>query len=187
MTDKGEITTSPTLSRLTEDGLAIQRLLLDSDLPDDDRETLAQALDSIDCQWIVKVNNIANLVLEFEYRIDSFKQEIARLTAIRRTLKNRLEWLKSYTVENMVAKGEEKGYWFSDIGQVSVHKNPPSVKVTNLIEVPEGWIRPHVVTEDDVDKRGILEGWKENSTVPSGCEIITDKKSLHIRRVKDEE
>lgn len=173
---QGEIK-SVTLGRLTADGLAIQQMLEESE----DRDTLQKALDSITAQFITKVENIGYLVKDWEYSIEALKAEEERLSSKRKSLEQRLSWLKDYTRDCIVERNDPEfkdGYHFPFI-DVKVASNPPSVEVVDESAIPATYVK--IITETKVDKKAIIDYWKKSNEVPAGVRIITDRKRLVVK------
>ena len=173
----GEITTRPTLHRLTDEGIAIKALLLAEDLPDGDKDTLTAALDQIEGQWIVKVGNIANLILDWQAQVDVIKAEEDRLATMRRVLSNRVDRLSDYAMSNMIALGEEEGYTINGIVKIKVVTNPPSVEVIDEAAIPEAFLR----IKQEVNKSVILSAFRAGEPLPPGVAITSDKKRLVVK------
>lgn len=165
---------STSLARLTEEGLRIQAIM---ELEALDPETLQKELDSIDAKWLTKVENIGHLIKDSESVDRDLEEEINRLKSRRETLKTRVEWLKGYTLQNMLSKAEPK-LQFSLV-TVAVATNPPSVEIVDEKAIPSCYQK--VVMEIHIDKRGIIEHFKKSGEIVSGCKVITDRKRLVIR------
>ena len=171
----GEIETRPTLGRLTSEGLAIQKLLLDPEI--EDKETLETALSQVEGAWLTKVEAIGNLILDWNDRIDAIHKEEDRLNGLRKALFYRIEWLKAYTMENMIASGEEELQF--PLVKVAVATNPPSVDVVEEKEVPSAFLR--IIERIEINKRAILEHFMKTGKEITGTRIITDKKMLVVK------
>ena len=170
----GEITTRPTLSRLTETGKAIQALLLNPDIQD--KETLQKALGEVEGQWLTKVENIGHLCKDMDYLIDNFMTEIAKLENQARVLANRKAWLLDYLMVNMIASNETKLQF--PLVAVSIVNNPPSVEIIDEKAIPASYIT--IKTETVINKNPIRDDLKKGIEVP-GARLITDRKRVQIK------
>ena len=63
---------------------------------------------------------------------------------------------------------------------IAVRINPPSVKVVDEAVIPQCFKR--LIPEQwQVDKKAILENWKDERPTPEGVEIVTDRKRVEIK------
>lgn len=150
---------------------------LESDQPIDEN-SLRQQLSEVTEQLKEKAENIGKMVLEYEANTVSIDIEITRLSSRKKSLVNKIEWLKSYV------QGEMQNAQIDKIpGQIltlSLRSNPPSVKVLDETQIPAQFFRIIPETKE-VNKSAILTEFKKTGEIQPGTEIITDKKSLVIK------
>ena len=166
----GEIQTRPTLARLTEEGIKIENLMLDSSI--EDKENLSEALSHVEGAWLTKVENIGHLVKQWEYDIDTLKAEIDRLQKMAKAMENRKSWLEEYCKWNMIER-EETEFKFPLVS-VLIKANPPSVEVFDESLVPEGFLRL-IPAKYEVNKIRILEMYRAGDIEAEGkgCLLYT--------------
>lgn len=162
-----------TLYELTND----YKFLEETIDPEADNE-LYHTLESLSVAIDEKVENIGKFVLSLKGDISAIKTEEERLYARRRTIENRIEWLKIYLLEEMtkVWKHQVK----TEVVTVSVKVNPPSVNVIDEDAIPPDFRR--IIPETwQPDKNKIIDFFKTTGEVLPGIEMVTNKKSVTIR------
>lgn len=134
------------------------------------------AMDTLEDVFDAKVESIAKIIRELEADAKAYEEEAKRLNGHTQAARNRIAHLKEYILYNMIAAGKTK---VGEIVKVSVQPSPPSCEVVDAEQVPlELW---RVIPERrEVDKKGILELWKESGEVPPGVTIHSDEKHLRI-------
>ena len=105
------------------------------------------------------------------------KTEEKRISDNRKTLENRLSKFKEYVKECMEQGGFSKIE--TELGQLSIAKNPMSVEIENEEEVPNEFKTEVVTTK--VDKTAIKNHFKETGEIVDGTRIIDNKTSLRIK------
>jgi len=133
-------------------------------------EELAQELQN-------KSTNIIGYVKNSEYLLDAIKQEEKRLSEMRKKGEAKLEKFKQYVKENM--ERLELKEIPTELGKMSIAKNPISVEIENEDAIPSEFIQ-EVVTKK-VDKTAIKNYFKETGEIVSGTKIIDNKTSLRIK------
>jgi len=174
----GEITSRDSLGRLTQLSKEIEALIVqnDNDATVGVAIDLTKALDQIQGQWLTKVESIGHLVKDYELTIKNCEEERIRLDNMSKAFKMRIEWLKSYLMYNMQAKGEDKLQFA--LVTVAIRNNPPSVGITDEKEIPSSYTR--IIQEIKINKAEILKELKAGKQVP-GTTLITDVKRLEIK------
>ena len=143
-----------------------------------DEVLLRQKFAETSDQLKIKAENIGKMVLEYESDVATLDNEISRLSARKKSLATKTDWLKSYLLEQMQNAQIDKIP--CDILTISLRKNPPSVIVLNPDEVEQKFRR--IIPETyEIDKKSILENFKISGEIPVGCDIKTDKKSIVIK------
>jgi len=165
------------LYKLTENYQTIEAML-GQEIDYITQEEVIQTLANIKDEFEEKVSSIGKLVLELKSDIESVKAEEDRLAKRRVAFANKMEWLKNYLLVEMQSANILKVK--RDVISVSVQNNPPSAELIDIDEVPEQYIR--VIPEKrELDKKAIIEHFKDTGEIVSGVDIITDKKFVSIR------
>lgn len=124
-----------------------------------------------------KSSNIIAYVRNSELLIEAMKTEEKRLADIRKNGEAKLDKFKQYVKENMEKLGLDKIP--TELGSLSISKNPMSVEIENEEEVPNEFKIEVVTTK--IDKTAIKNRFKETGEVIAGTKIIDDKTSLRIK------
>lgn len=158
------------LYELTLNYKNLEELLDNPEIPD---YLLSDALKEINETFELKVENIAKVIRGQELDVIGLKEEIDRLTKIKRTKENRITYLKQYLKDNMQAldKLKVKGKLFT----ISVQNSAPSVEIKDLTLIPKEFIR--IIEEPS--KKEILAELKDGKAI-EGAELKVSK-SLRIR------
>jgi len=130
--------------------------------------------DALEDNYSEKVESIAKLVRSLEATQDALDAEAARLKARAASIKRKVEWLKGYVLDSMVALGHTKIE--GDILIVAVSQNQ-SVRIVDESAIPETYcVRTETVRPD---KAMIRDAIKTGRDV-EGAELVT-RPSLRIR------
>jgi hypothetical protein len=124
-----------------------------------------------------KSANIIGYTQNKEALIDAIDNQIKRLQELKKTEQNSLDKFKLYVKDNMEKLGIEK--IGTELGILSIAKNPMSVEIENEEEIPAEF-KQEVVTVK-VDKTAIKNHFKETGEVVAGAIIVDDKTSLRIK------
>ena len=124
-----------------------------------------------------KSSNIIGYIRNSELLIEAMKAEEKRIADIRKTGEAKLEKFKQYVLENMERLGLSKIQ--TELGALSVSKNPLSVEIENEDEVPNEF--KTIVQTTKIDKTAIKNHFKETGEIVAGTRIIDDKTSLRIK------
>ena len=125
-----------------------------------------------------KAESIGKYVLSLNAEADTIKAEETRLSARRKSIENKATWLKGYLLHELQNANLDKVK--TELVTITVRTNPPSVNVIDQETIPQEYQRciPEVW---EVDKRAIIDQFKNTGEIVSGVELITNKKSLQIR------
>ena len=97
----------------------------------EDEETSAEQLESafenIKDELHVKVENYARIIKNTQAEVEAYKEEVARMTAKRRSLENNIERMKEAAEYAMRLQGEKKVK--GELFTLAIQKNPPSLKI----------------------------------------------------------
>jgi hypothetical protein len=159
------------LYELTENYKNLQELMENPDIPQD---VILEALNSIEGDIFLKLENIVKLLRSIEADVKIIKEEKQRLAAKQSSLENRCVNLKSYIEGTLKALGKDKVK--SGLFTLSIAKNPPSVNVVDLKAIPKEYIKQ---IEPEVMRTSILKELKQGREIP-GVELIQTE-GLRIR------
>lgn len=124
-----------------------------------------------------KGSNIIGYTKNIELTINAMKEEEKRIADNRKTLESKLDKFKQYVKDNMEKLGITK--MDTELGTLSIAKNPLSVEVENEEEIPSEYKLEVVTTK--IDKTAIKNHFKETGEVVAGTKIVDDKTSLRIK------
>jgi hypothetical protein len=164
----------PTLYEIAAEYKADVDKLADLDLPP---EVIADTLEGMSGALEAKACNIASLVRNLEVTVDAIKDAEATMYKRRKALENRIEAIKSYTLNVLTANQIEKIE--TPYFKLSVAKNPPSVDIFDANQVPAHFMRQPEPPPPAPDKVAIKESLKLGEDVP-GCRL-TQSVSLRIK------
>lgn len=161
------------LYEITEAYRNIEMLLNDAD-NDDDLVLFNSALIDIQGRLEDKVENIVNLIKNSDADIKALKEEEQRLNKKRKALENKIQSMKDYVLDSLVATGTESIKY--PTFKVSIKENPESIKVTDISKIPHDYFVPQ---DPKLDKRALKEVIKYGKSIP-GAELVRTK-SVSIR------
>lgn len=121
--------------------------------------------------------NVIGYIRNTELLIEAMKAEEKRISDMRKTGEAKLEKFKQYVLENMERLGLSKIQ--TELGALSVSKNPMSVEIENEDEIPSEFKQEVVTTK--IDKTAIKNHFKTTGEIIPGTKIIDDKMSLRIK------
>lgn len=139
--------------------------LSDLDLPE---ETVRDTLEGMTGDLETKAQNVAAFIRNLETTAEAIKQAEADMAKRRKAIEARTERLKTYTLEAMTANGIERidSPYFS----LTVAKNPPSVDIYDIKQVPEQFMRQPEPPPPSPDKKTIMAKLKEGEDI-AGCRL----------------
>lgn len=158
------------LYELTQNYLNLLNLLENPDVP---KDMIENALEEVGGDITEKVENTVKVIKTLENEVEAHKKEMDRLTGNKRTLENRISYLKDNLEGNLRLVGvkEVKTGLFT----VSIKKNPQSVKIIDLKAIPKDYIK----TTETVDKVKLKEDLKNGFEINGATLERTE--SLKIR------
>ena len=139
--------------------------LSDLDLPE---ETVRDTLEAISGDLQDKAKSIGSLVKHLEVISAGIKEAESQMAARRKAIDKRIESIKDYTLDVMVANQIERIE--TPYFNLSVAKNPPSVEIYDEAQIPDHFMRHPEPPPPAPDKKSILESLKYGEDVP-GCRI----------------
>lgn len=124
-----------------------------------------------------KSSSIIGYTQNEEALIEAIDNQIKRLTEFKKAKQNNIDKFKQYVKENMerleISKIE------TELGTLSIAKNPMSVEIENEYEIPSEF-KQEIVTVK-IDKTAIKKHFKETGEIIKGIAIVDDKTSLRIK------
>lgn len=124
-----------------------------------------------------KSSSIIGYTQNEESLLEAIDVQIKRLTEFKKSKQNNLDKFKQYVKENMERLNITK--LETELGILSIAKNPLSVEIENEDEIPSEF-KQEVVTIK-VDKTAIKNHFKETGEIVAGTQIIDNKTSLRIK------
>ena len=155
----------PTLFEIAAEYRADVEKLADLDLPP---ETVADTLEGMSGALEAKATNIASLVKHLEVTAEAIKQAEEQMANRRKAINNRIQSIKDYTLNVMVANNIEK--IDTPHFRLSVAKNPAAVDIWDITQVPAHFMRQPEPPPPAPDKTAIKESLKLGEDVP-GCRL----------------
>lgn len=135
-------------------------------------EELADTLDGINDAIEVKVDNICRVRKYLEGKVEVYKAEAKRLTALAKQAENNDDSMKNYLDEQLKRMNIKK--MDTELFKLSYRKSD-SVNVIDLDAVPEEYKRITIA----LDKTAIKKAIKDGKTV-NGAELVVNQ-NLQIR------
>jgi hypothetical protein len=164
-----------TLYELTAEYTRILDVLED---PEANADALELELDAIAGLITRKAENIGGLISHLEHIAEARRVEYRRLRERAQADEAHAQRLRDYLFRHMQELGspriETARFTFS------IRTNPPAVEIVDLALVPEAFIKPRVVTAEDVSKTAIKDAWKDTGEIPPGVDIVR-RQRLEIR------
>jgi hypothetical protein len=152
---------------------AQQRELLEMDIEDEqDGQAMVDLLNELADDIEAKAARVAYVVRQLEAEAEAIRGEERRLRNRREVREHKIERMKEYLLDGMVAAGVRKA---GDVNfTVSVRKSPPSLVVHSERAMPERyWIQPPPV----LDKKALKQDLKDGRPI-AGAELVQRE---HVR------
>ncbi|MCI1999582.1 MAG: siphovirus Gp157 family protein [Clostridia bacterium] len=141
---------------------------------DIDLDTLENTLQCIECELSEKADGYGKIIKNISADINGLKEEETRLSSRRKTLENRVKWLKGNIFNSMEAM--EKTKIKTDLFSFTIQKNPPAVQLINGKKIPERYLIPQ---PPKADTESIKNALKEGTQLDFAQ--LVQGKSLRIR------
>ena len=162
------------LYNITDKFIEIMDKVQDGEITEEEYNELGQEL-AVALQN--KSIGIIGYIQNKEALIDAVDTQIKRLQELKKAESNSIDKFKQYVKENMEKLGIQK--LETEIGKMSITKNPLSVEIQNEDEIPAEFKQEVVTTK--IDKTAIKNYFKETGEIVPGVRIINDKTSLRIK------
>jgi hypothetical protein len=146
---------STPLYRIADDYIAVAKQLADLDLPDD---VIADTLEGASGDLEGKAWNIAALIQQFEGDAVVIKDAEQRMTARRKSIEKRVDWMREYLLVQLLRVGIHE--IDSPEFVIRVRDNPPKVILDDETVIPGTFRREEIVVsirKDDIRKT-LLDG-----------------------------
>lgn len=124
-----------------------------------------------------KTSNIIRLIRNKETKVDMIDLEIKRLQAMKKVEENKIKSIKEYTKECMQIIDVKKIE--TNLGNITLRKSPVSLRIMNDENIPNQFIE--VIQETKIDKKAIIQHFKETGEMFEGIDYLTENKSLMIK------
>lgn len=137
-------------------------------------DVLNSALNDVQDEFNEKALNIVKFIKNLESDVNGLDAEEKRLKAKKMAYKNKIDGLKKYLENGLIASGFKK----LNLGvfNISIAKNPASVNILDEKLIDKKYL---IEQEPKIDKKAILNDLKNNIDV-KGCEIHQGE-SLRIK------
>lgn len=147
---------------------------IDNDLTEEEKNEINKELSEA---LQVKSNDIIGYYKNESALLDGIKTEIERLRNYKAIVEGRIDRYKEYVKNNMQILGINKIE--TEIGTISMAKSPVSVEIIDEEKIPNEYKK--IIQEIKIDKKAILNNFKETGEIIEGVKIITENKNLRIK------
>ena len=136
-------------------------IFLDSEQEEIDKEFYSETMDYLKSELQYKSSNIIKYISNLDSEANSIKDEIERLTKVKKSRERKLESLKGYLIQIM--QGLEKTKIETNLGSYGIRKSS-ALKIFDMNKIPKEYLNKK--TEVTVDKREITR------VIKSGHEVL---------------
>ncbi|MEA5092240.1 hypothetical protein SDC9_64123 [bioreactor metagenome] len=143
---------------------------------DTDLDALESVLKSVEGEFEQKIEGCVLMIKNLEAEIEPIKAEAERLAARKKTLENKMVWMKNYMLVQMTLLEKDKIKTPNGLFTVARQKSPTSVIVHNMAEIPDKYFTV-IPAQKQLDKFGVKDALVGGESVP-GCEL---QQGYHIR------
>lgn len=135
-------------------------------------------LKNISDEFDDKALNVAKIYKELLASKEAIKTEVDRLSKRIKAIDNDTDFMKQYLLTEMLTLNKTE---ISDnVINIKVQKNPPSVDIIDENEI-DNKFKKYIPESYETKKSMILDHFNKTGEIPSGVDIITDKKHIVIR------
>lgn len=124
-----------------------------------------------------KSSNIIKLIRNKESKVNALDEEIKRLQEIKRNEENKIKYFKEYIKACMETNNISKIE--TGLGNITLRKSPVSLKIIDETKIPEIYLR--VIEDIKVDKKAIIDYFKDTGEMLEGIQYITENKNIMIK------
>lgn len=169
--------------QLTQGQLEIQDALTNQELKEEELKEIIDFKNEVaDKQYFEKIESYAYIIKKFESTANEAKEEINRISSIKKINENGAERLKEILKNSMIATDTKKAE-FATI-KLSLRQNPDKLGIIDEAKVPENFIK----IEKKIMKLEINREYKGKENLPEWLEKIEGQKcyaykiSIALRR-----
>lgn len=140
-----------------------------------DPQIMKDTLECVDYEFEQKAEAYAAIMDTLAGQVDTIDKEIARLTEMKRTRKNNINFMKKALQRAMITADKKK--FKTNFHSFSIRKNAPSLDNVDSFKVPDEYM---VVTKT-VNRTELLKAVKANPEAFEGIASIKQTESLVIK------
>ena len=140
-------------------------------------EEKAELQKAIQEELLAKTEGIIAFTKRVEAIIEATKNEEERLKANRKSYEKKLESFKEYVKSCMMDMNIQKVE--TALGEMKIAKNPASVEIIDATKIPHEFLKEK--TDISLDKKGILDHFKDTGEIIDGVKIQTNAYGLRIK------
>lgn len=140
-----------------------------------DPQIIKDSLECVDYEFEQKAEAYATIMDSLAGEVETIKKEIARLTEMKRTKENNIDYMKKALQRAMITAGKKK--FKTDFHSFSIRKNAPSLDNVDSLAVPEEFL----VISKTVDRVALLKAVKEDPEKFEGIASLKQTESLVIK------
>jgi len=161
------------LFQITDDFRGLQNMLEEGDVTPAE---LADTLDAVETEFDLKAHQVAIVIANISAPLEAISQQISRLQAKEKTIKNKASSLKAYLRESMGALNKTK--ITGEVFNITLAKGRESVVVADVDDLPDDYVT--VKTTTQADKTAIKKAIDSGIDV-FGARLERGQPSLQIR------
>ena len=124
---------------------------------DEKDDDFTEVLNEIDDSFNNKAINVVKMIKSFEADAEAVKKEKMRLAKRQKILENKANGLKNYLFDNMKVLNKETIK--SDLFDISIRKNPPSLSIQKEDAIP---VEFYIPQEPKLDKQRLKDYIKDH-------------------------
>lgn len=139
-----------------------------------DQVVLADTMEALDGEIEAKADGYAKVIAELNAKANMIKQEEDRLADRRKAIENNVGRIKERLEKSMIALDKRKIK--TDLFSFNIQKNPPSLIIDKMDDVPDEFLIPQ---PSKVDNAAVKKALKDGEKF--GWCHLTQTESLRIR------
>lgn len=140
-----------------------------------DPQIMKDTLECVDYEFEQKAEAYATIIDTLAGEVDTIDKEVARLTEMKRTRKNNIDYMKKALQRAMITADKKK--FKTNFHSFSIRKNAPSLDNVDSFKVPDEYM---VVTKT-VNRTELLKAVKANPEAFEGIASLKQIESLVIK------
>lgn len=163
-----------TLYEISNAGKELQLMLMQEELTEEEYQI---AMAQIEKLFLEKNENIIKLIRTMETAAEGMKKEEERIHESRKATEEGIKRIKEMTKN--VLEQHDIPKVITNVGTITVAKNPMSVEILDESKVPEEFKKTKIIIE--VDKTKLKEHYKATGELIEGVNFIDNKKTIRIK------